>query len=94
MWYSLHSSHSIETQMTQYARGCKSSSCPVLEANLRCLGVVSALVFQQSSLFGGEVDSECDRRDAEAGEGALEAVEACEGAGVPPLLTVTREYVV
>ena len=50
--------------------------------------MMSALVFQKTCLFGREVDSECDGCDAEAGEGALEAVEAGEGACVPPMLTV------
>jgi hypothetical protein len=51
------------------------------------LAMMSALIFQQSSLLSGEVYAERDRRDAEAGEGALEAVEAGEGARVSPLLT-------
>jgi len=37
-------------------------------------------------LLGGEVASECDGGDAEAREGALEAIEAGEGTCVAPLL--------
>jgi hypothetical protein len=48
--------------------------------------MVSALILEEQ-LLGNEVSGECDGRDAEAGEGALEAVEAGEGAGVSPLLT-------
>jgi hypothetical protein len=51
-----------------------------------------ALIFEEQ-LLGNEVSGESNGRDAEAGEGALEAVEACEGAGVSPLLTITRKYV-
>ncbi len=38
-------------------------------------------------LLVDQVSSECDCRDAEAGEGALEAVPAAEGAGVAPRFT-------
>jgi len=61
---------------------------PIQNVHLCRLRVVTALVFEKTCLFGREVDSECDGCDAEAGEGALEAVEAGEGARVPPLLTV------
>jgi hypothetical protein len=52
---------------------------------LHQLIMVSALILEEQ-LLGYKVAGECDGRDAEAGEGALEAVEACEGAGVSPLL--------
>jgi hypothetical protein len=51
------------------------------------LVMVSALVFEESELLCGKVGAECDGRDAEAREGALEALEAGEGSGVPPLFT-------
>lgn len=47
---------------------------------------MSTLVLEEV-LLGDKVAGERDGRDAEAGEGALEAVEAGEGACVPPLLT-------
>jgi hypothetical protein len=60
----------------------------LLNSCLTCLIVVSALVFQKAGLLSSEVNTECDSRDAEAGEGALEAVEAGERTGVSPLLAV------
>jgi len=52
------------------------------------IAVMPTLAPQQSCLLSCEVDTECDGRDAEAGERALEALEAGEGAGVSPLLAV------
>jgi hypothetical protein len=49
--------------------------------SLHQLIVVSTLILEKK-LLGNEVSGECDGRDAEAGEGALEAVEAGEGACV------------
>lgn len=60
----------------------------VPDIRLTRLIMVTALVFQESGLLSSEVHAECDSRDAEAREGALEAVEAGEGTGVSPLLTV------
>jgi hypothetical protein len=57
-------------------------------AFLHQLIVVTALILEEQ-LLGNEVSGECDGRDAEAGEGALEAVEAGEGACVSPLLTAS-----
>jgi hypothetical protein len=51
--------------------------------------VVSTLIFEEK-LLGDKVSGERDGGDAEAREGALEAVEAGEGACVPPLLAVGR----
>jgi hypothetical protein len=45
------------------------------------------LVFEKH-LFGDNVASESDGRDTESGEGPSEALEAGEGTGVSPLLTV------
>lgn len=53
---------------------------------MRALLVVTMLLLEEQ-LLGYQVDTECDRRDAEAGEGALEAVPAREGTGVSPLFT-------
>jgi hypothetical protein len=52
-----------------------------------CLFVMFSLLWEEKFL-SDEVNAECDSRDAEAGEGALEAVPSCEGAGVSPCLTV------
>lgn len=49
--------------------------------------VVIVVVVLEEQLFGNAVSGECDGRYAEAGEGALEAVEAGEGPCVSPLLT-------
>ena len=48
--------------------------------------LVVALILEEH-LLGTEVSSECNGGYTEAGEGALEAVEAGEGSGVSPLLT-------
>jgi len=53
---------------------------------LNRLIMVSTLVIEEE-LLGNEVSGECDGRYAEAGERALEAVEAGERTGVSPLLT-------
>lgn len=53
-----------------------------------CLIVVSRVVVFEEHLLSDEVSGECDGGDAEAREGALEAVEAGEGPCVSPLLTV------
>jgi hypothetical protein len=52
---------------------------------LHLLMVVSLVLEKQ--LLGNQVPGKCYSRDAETGEGALEAVEAGEGARVSPLLT-------
>ena len=51
------------------------------------LGVVLVL---EKHLLSDEVSGEGDGCNAEAGEGALEAVEAGEGACVSPLLAMQR----
>lgn len=40
------------------------------------------------------VAGECNGRDPETGEDALETVEAAEGAGIPPGLTGRKESVI
>jgi hypothetical protein len=45
-------------------------------------------ISDEAKLLSSEVCAKCDGGYPEAGEGALEAVEAGEGACVPPLLTV------
>ena len=50
--------------------------------------VVMAVLGFEEQLLGHQVDSKGDCRDAEPGEGALEAVPSCEGARVSPCLTV------
>jgi hypothetical protein len=65
------------------------SSFKSLLSHLTSLVVVSALVLQESGLLSSKVNTESNSRDAEAGEGALEAVEAGEGTGVSPVLTVS-----
>lgn len=51
--------------------------------------VVFGLLSQESELLSSKVGAECDSCDAEAGEGASEALESGEGASVPPLLTAS-----
>jgi hypothetical protein len=50
--------------------------------------VVLVRISDKAKLLSSEVCAKCDGGYPEAGEGALEAVEAGEGACVPPLLTV------
>jgi hypothetical protein len=50
--------------------------------------VVFVRISDEPKLLSSEVGAESDGGYSEAGEGALEAVEAGEGACVPPLLTV------
>lgn len=59
---------------------------------LRNVGVASGqlvvvVLGLEEQLLSNQVDSEGDCCDAEAGEGALEAVPPCERAGVSPCLT-------
>jgi hypothetical protein len=49
--------------------------------------MVSTLVLEEE-FFGNQVAGKGDGGDAEAGEGALEAVETSEGACVPPMFTI------
>lgn len=49
--------------------------------------IMVSLIFPEK-LLGSKVSGECDSGNAEAGEGALEAVEAGEGACVSPVFTV------
>ena len=49
--------------------------------------LVMTMLVLEEKLLSDKVDAECNCRDAEAGEGALEAVPSCEGAGVSPCLT-------
>jgi hypothetical protein len=55
---------------------------------LNRLVMVAARVSDDSELLSGKVGAECDGGYSEARERALEALEAGEGACVPPLLTV------
>lgn len=55
---------------------------------------MTTLVSYEPKLLSSKVGAECDSRDAEAGEGASEALEPGEGTCVPPLLTVGRKYIV
>lgn len=48
--------------------------------------IVVRMVVLEKELLSNQVSGECDCRDAEAGEGALEAVPPGEGACVSPLL--------
>jgi hypothetical protein len=66
--------------------------CVSPSPSLHQLIVVTALILEEQ-LLGNEVAGKRDGRDAEAGEGALEAVEAGEGAGVSPLLAILRKYI-
>jgi hypothetical protein len=50
--------------------------------------VVGVRVSNEAKLLSSEVGAKGDGGYSEAGEGALEALEAGEGACVPPLLTV------
>ena len=50
--------------------------------------MVSVMVVLEEQCLDYAVSSKCDGRNAEAGEGALEAVPPSEGAGVPPMFTV------
>jgi hypothetical protein len=84
-WYSLYT---VPTVLKAKSTGTpKSMHSSPLGIPLACLVVMSTLIFQKSELLSREVGAECDSRDAEAGKGALEAVEAGEGACVPPLFT-------
>jgi hypothetical protein len=80
----IYSSHSIESQIDRYA---EINALFTPWHSLACLVVMATLIFQKSELLSREVGAECDSRDAEARKGALEAVEAGEGACVPPLFT-------
>ena len=64
------------------------SCCGDLVARL--LFIVMTMLLLEEQLLGDEVDSECDCRNAEAREGALEAVPSCEGTGVSPCLTARK----
>ena len=48
---------------------------------------MSVIIFQEE-VFVSAVCRKCHRRNAQAWEAALEAVESCEGSGVSPRLTV------
>lgn len=50
--------------------------------------VMMRMLVLKVKLLGHEISREGDGRDAETGEGALEAVEACEGACVSPCFAV------
>lgn len=50
------------------------------------VGAVVAVLLLEEELLSDEVHTECDCRDAEAGEGTLEAVPPGEGTCVSPLL--------
>ena len=56
------------------------------------LVVVFVVLFREKESLYYEVAGECDCRDAEAGERALEAVPSCEGAGVPPSFTAGCQF--
>ena len=47
-----------------------------------------SVVILQKEVFVSAVCRKCHRRNAQAWEAALEAVESCEGSGVSPRLTV------
>lgn len=68
------------------ATGTPLSVCASFQHHLLVSLLVVALILEEQ-LLGNEVSSECNGGYAEAGEGALEAVEAGEGSGVSPLLT-------
>ena len=53
---------------------------------------MTTLVSYESELLSSKVGAECDSRDAEAGEGASEALKSGEGTCIPPLLTASRKY--
>lgn len=46
--------------------------------------VVFMMCVREEESLHYDISGECDRRDAEAGEGAFEAVPSCEGAGISP----------
>jgi hypothetical protein len=52
------------------------------------VGAVVTVLLLEEKLLSNEVYGECTCRNAETGEGALEAVEPGEGTCVPPLLAV------
>lgn len=56
------------------------------------LAVVIVVAVVGNEFVVCDVDCECSECDAEAGEGALEAVATAEGTGVPPGLTTLYQY--
>jgi hypothetical protein len=54
------------------------------------VGAVVTVLLLEEQLLCNKVYGECACRNAETGEGALEAVEAGEGTCVSPLLAVPR----
>jgi hypothetical protein len=84
----IYSSHStgIESTGTPGFASLLFPSIPRLLSNR--LVVVAAVISNDAELLSSEVDAKGNGSYSEAGEGALEALEAGEGTCVPPLLTV------
>jgi hypothetical protein len=82
VWYSLYTVFTaVRPEANRYAERAFLSATA-----LSVMTLVVVLVLEEEG-FDHAVSSECDGCDAEAGEGALEAVPPREGARVPPLLT-------
>jgi hypothetical protein len=81
----IYSSHHGGSSINRYALILHALSSSVHSSRLL---VVFPCVSNDAKLLSSEICAECDGRDAEAGERALEAVEAGERACVSPLLTV------
>lgn len=84
VWYSLYTVFTTVRPSNRYA-----VVLPILDRILSMgFVVVPVVVILEEHGFDYTVSGECDGRDSEAREGALEAVPPSEGAGVPPLFTV------
>jgi hypothetical protein len=65
----------------------------VVQSARSVVAIVVVVVVLEEELLGDTVAGKGNGRNAEAGEGALEAVEAGEGPCVAPLLAAGCEYV-
>jgi hypothetical protein len=72
---------------------CIAPQTVVVQSARSVVAIVVVVVVLEEELLGDTVAGKGDGRNAEAGEGALEAVEAGEGPCVAPLLAARGEYV-
>ena len=89
MVFHIYSLRSEDSRINRYAITC--SSLYVSGASMLLIVVFVMRIREEESLHY-DVSSECDRRNAEAGEGALEAVPSCERTGVSPGFAVGVQY--
>lgn len=84
MVFLIYSFHSGGTLANQYAE------CAALLHDFLSRGhvMMSVVVVLEEQGLDDTVSGECDGRNAEAWEGALETVPPTEGTGIPPLFTV------